>query len=62
MFKTRWGLVLFQLVFGQKVREPMTVLRESWLSDKIKVPLSVYVSKFKNKLKLAGEIARENLS
>ncbi|XP_042228838.1 uncharacterized protein LOC121870928 [Homarus americanus] len=55
------GFCPFQLA-GHDVRGPLTILKGSWVNNKIKIPLSVYVNKFKARLKRVGEIARENLS
>lgn len=52
----------FKLVYGHEVRGPLALLKESWFNDEIKVPLTVYVDRFKARLQLVGKIARENLA
>ena len=51
----------FELVFGHPVRGPLKLLKEKWLEEKTEINLLDYVSKFKNRLTKALEIARENL-
>ena len=55
------GFSPFELVFGHPVRGPLKSLKEKWLEEKTEINLLEYVSKFKNRLTKALEIARENL-
>lgn len=56
------GFSSFQLVLGHEVRGPLAVFRETWQNGNMEVPLSVYVDKFKARLKRVAEIAQEILS
>ena len=49
------------LVFGHKVRGPMAVLRDGWEIADPPQPLLDYVNGFRQRLFLAGEIAKEKL-
>ena len=56
------GFSPFELVFGHSVRDPLKFLKENWLSDITKsLNLLDYVSKFRDKLKKACELAQQNL-
>jgi hypothetical protein len=55
------GFSPFELVFGRRVRGPLKLLKEKWLNEQSDMNLLDYVSKFKNRLNRAGEIARDNL-
>ena len=55
------GFSPFELAFGHSVRGPLK-LKENWLSEKTEsLNLLDYVSKFRNKLKKACELAQQNL-
>ena len=56
------GFSPFELVFGQRVRGPLKMLKEAWLSDDDPpVGLLDYVSIFRYRLSKAFELAQENL-
>jgi len=55
------GFSPFELVFGRTVRGPLKLLKEKWLNDNTDMNLLDYVSKFKERLNRAHEIARQNL-
>ena len=55
------GFSPFELVFGHRVRGPLQLLKEKWLTTDSELNLLDYVSSFKTKLARAGEIARDNL-
>ena len=56
------GFSPFELVFGHSVRGPLKLLKENWLSENTEsLNLLDYVSKFRNKLKKACELAQQNL-
>ena len=55
------GFSPFELVFGRTVRGPLKLLKEKWLNDDGDMNLLDYVSKFKDRLTKAHEIARQNL-
>ena len=53
---------LFELVFGHSVRGPLKLLKENWLSENTEsLNLLDYVSKFRDKLKKACELAQQNM-
>ncbi|KAJ8048318.1 hypothetical protein HOLleu_00581 [Holothuria leucospilota] len=57
------GFSPFELVFGHTVRGPLKLLKERWLSDPGKdIHLLDYVSRFKDRLHGACELAQENLT
>ena len=55
------GFTPFELVFGQKVRGPVQALKDSFLSDDDSLNILDFVSKFKEKLLDACQVAKENL-
>ncbi|KAJ8046946.1 hypothetical protein HOLleu_05792 [Holothuria leucospilota] len=56
------GFSPFELVFGHTVRGPLKLLKEKWLSDLGEnIHLLDYVSRFKDRLHGACELAQENL-
>ena len=56
------GFSHFELVFGHLVCGPLKLLKENWLSENTKcLNLLDYVSKFRDKLKKACELAQQNL-
>ncbi|XP_076040903.1 uncharacterized protein LOC143025315 [Oratosquilla oratoria] len=55
------GYSPFQLVYGHEARGPLKVLKESWISNEPVTPLASYVTKFKDKLQLAVNLAHSNL-
>ncbi|XP_076061528.1 uncharacterized protein LOC143037281 [Oratosquilla oratoria] len=55
------GYSPFQLVYGHEARGPLKVLKESWISNEPVTPLASYVTKFKDKLQLAINLAHSNL-
>ena len=56
------GFSPFKLVFGHSVRGPLKVLKENWLSGNTEsLNLLDYVSKLRNKLKKACELAHQHL-
>lgn len=55
------GFSPFELVFGHSVRGPLKLLKEKWLGDSPGMNLLDYVSNFKQKLKDACQLARNNL-
>ncbi|KAJ8026574.1 hypothetical protein HOLleu_31450 [Holothuria leucospilota] len=56
------GFSPFELVFGHTVRGPLKLLKEKWLSDPGEdIHLLDYVSRFKDRLNGACELAQENL-
>ena len=56
------GFSPFELVFGHSVRGPLKLLNENWLSENTEsLNLLDYVSKFRDKLKKACELAQQNL-
>ncbi|KAJ8038132.1 hypothetical protein HOLleu_19119 [Holothuria leucospilota] len=56
------GFSPFELVFGHTVRGPLKLLKEKWLSDPGEdIHLLDYVSRFKDRLHGACELAQENL-
>ena len=56
------GFSPFELVFGHSVRGPPKLLNKNWLSENIEsLNLLDYVSKFRDKLKRACELAQQNL-
>lgn len=56
------GFSPFSLVYGHTIRGPLEVMRECWLNQDLCMPLSKYVKKFRERLKIANEMARSNLS
>ena len=57
------GFSPFELVFGHVVRGPLKMLKESWLAvEDDPWSLLEYVTTFKTRLLVAGELARKNLS
>ena len=55
------GFSPFELVFGHSVRGPLKLLKEKWLCEDTTLNILDYVSKFKEKLLRATEIAQQNL-
>ena len=56
------GFSPFELVFGHSVSGPLKMLKENWLSENTEsLNLLDYVSKFRDKLEKACELAQENL-
>ena len=56
------GFSPFELVFGHLVRDPLKLLKENWLSDDTEsLNLLDYISKLRNRLKRACELAQRNL-
>ena len=56
------GFSPFELVFGHSVRGPLKLLKKNWLSENTEsLNLLDYVSKFRDKLKKACELAQQNL-
>ena len=56
------GFSPFELIFGHSVRGPLKLLKENWLSENTEsLNLLDYVSKFRDKLKKACELAQQNL-
>ncbi|KAJ8035316.1 hypothetical protein HOLleu_22499 [Holothuria leucospilota] len=56
------GFSPFELVFGHTVRGPLKLLKEKWLSEPGEdIHLLDYVSRFKDRLHGACELAQENL-
>ena len=56
------GFSPFKLVFGHSVCGHLKLLKENWLSENTEsLNLLDYVSKFRNKLKKACELAQQNL-
>ena len=56
------GFSPFELVFGHSVHGPLKLLKENWLSENTEsLNLLDYVSKFRDKLKKACELAQQNL-
>ena len=56
------GFSPFELVFGHSVRGPLMVFRDKLLDDSSEINLLEYVSKFKQRLTRACELAKENLA
>ena len=53
---------LFELVFGNSVHGPLTLLKENWLSENIKsLTLLDCVPKFRIRLKKACELVKQDL-
>uniref|UniRef100_H3BXP7 Gypsy retrotransposon integrase-like protein 1 n=1 Tax=Tetraodon nigroviridis TaxID=99883 RepID=H3BXP7_TETNG len=50
-----------ELVFAHTVRGPLNLLKEKWMCEESEQNILDYVSKFRFKLRRAGEIAQENL-
>ena len=56
------GFSLFELVFGHLVHGPLKLLKDNWLFENTEsLNLLDYVSKFRDKLKKAWELAQQNL-
>ena len=55
------GFSPFELLFGREVRGPLKLLKESWLDNEDQVGLLDQVTKLRQRMRGAGEIARENL-
>ena len=56
------GCSPFELVFGHSVHGPLKLLKENWFSENTEsLNLLDYVSKFRDKLKQACELAQQNL-
>ena len=55
------GFSPFELVFGREVRGPLRLLKESWLVEDNEVNLLEQVSKLRERMSKAGELARDNL-
>ena len=56
------GFSPFELVFGHTVRGPLKLVKETWMGDESQsLNLLDYVSKFKERLHRACELAQENL-
>lgn len=49
------------LVFGHKVRGPVAVLRDEWLTEEPPSNLIDYVNGFRHRHYVAGELAKQNL-
>ena len=57
-----FGFSPFELVFGHAVCGPLKLLKENWLPENTEsLNLLDYVSKFRDKLKKACELAHQNL-
>ena len=55
------GFSSFELVFGHRVHGPLSLLRECWSGADTKLSLLEYVAKFKDRLRRACTLAKENL-
>ena len=55
------GFSPFELVFGHTVRGPLKLIKEKWLTEHTDLNLLDYVSRFKEKLYTACQIAQKNL-
>ncbi|CAC5371239.1 unnamed protein product [Mytilus coruscus] len=55
------GFSPFELVFGHTVRGPLKLIKEKWLTEHTDLNLLDYVSRFKEKLYTACQIAQNNL-
>ena len=56
------GFSPFELVFGHSVTGPIKLLKENWLSENTEsLNLLDYISRFREKLKKACELAQQNL-
>ena len=55
------GFSPFELVFGHEVRGPLLLLSEQWQEEEPHISLLDYVSKFKERLHAACDLAKENL-
>ena len=55
------GFSPFELVFGREVRGPLRLLKETWLVEDNEVNLLEQVSKLRERMSKAGELARDNL-
>ena len=55
------GFSPFELVFGRAVRGPLKVLKEAWLGEDSSVNLLEYVSRLRQRILDAVDIARKNL-
>ena len=55
------GFSPFELVFGHKVRGPLKLLKDKWLSRSNDVNLLKYVIEFRNRMHEAWQFARKNL-
>jgi len=55
------GFSLFELVFGRAVRGPLKVLKVAWLGEDSSVNLLEYVSRLRQRILDAVDIARKNL-
>ena len=55
------GFSPFELLFGREVRGPLKLLKESWLDEENQVSLLEQVTKLRQRMMRAGEMARENL-
>ena len=52
------GFNPFELVFGRTVRGPIKLVKEKWLNEQNDTNLLDYVSKFKQRLNIAIDIAK----
>ncbi|XP_070548324.1 uncharacterized protein [Ptychodera flava] len=55
------GFSPFELVFGHRVRGPLSLVKEQWIDDNTKLNLLDYVSKFKERLYQVCAMAKNNL-
>ena len=55
------GFSPFELVFGHNVRGPLSLLNEQWSYSDTQIGLLDYVLKFKERLRKACELAKQNL-
>ncbi|XP_059848380.1 uncharacterized protein LOC132406577 [Hypanus sabinus] len=55
------GFSPFELVFGHRPREPLTVLKEKWSSPNVQVNVIDYVLRFRERLHKFCEFAKQNL-
>ena len=55
------GFSPFELVFGHRVRGPLSLLSEQWTDENVKLNLLDYVVKFRERLQETWELAREHL-
>ena len=55
------GYSPFELMFGRRPRENLRILYESWEEEMQPQPLTEYVTKLRDRLRCAHDLARENL-
>ena len=61
-FQESLGFSPFELVFGHAVRGPLLLLEEKWLDEEPeKISVLKYVATFKDRLFMAGQMAKRNL-